>query len=403
MQLFCIKIERGLKKSSTFAPQNQLIYQSQIEEKMKKFKFMAALCIAALSFVSCDPATPDDPTPNPDSTESIALTQAMYFYYGADLADFGITYNDIDAYFATDGITFDLESGAITGTGTYLNLGYVFTNDTTISAGTYTLDTISMAANTFLSASIVTYAESVVTVAYEAVSGTVVVTDDSIKFSFTLENDSVITAYYTGTPAYYDYAEEEGTDDAFSYEPTTVTTLNETYTTAQATNYGDMGTGSDLLDLVMENDATFSELYVFLPTGTGTTLPAGTYNIADTYAVNTVLASAGWDSDYEYDVPSFLGVYTGTDGYYNDTYYFVSGSLTVAVADDVYTITLAAMSYYGSTINATYTGALTVEDGPTSAVAPAAAPSVKNFNIRNMGLRKTGKKVSFGTIKNISK
>ena len=84
-------------------------------------------------------------------------------------------------------------------------------------------------------------------------------------------------------------------------------------------------------------------------------LPVGTYKIDDSGSANTFSASAGYNSAYEADVPSFYGVYTDDGESYEDTYYFVDGTVTVTKKDGVYTIVVNATSFKGSTFIGTYT------------------------------------------------
>ena len=84
-------------------------------------------------------------------------------------------------------------------------------------------------------------------------------------------------------------------------------------------------------------------------------MPVGTFEINDSEAENTVLASPGGDETDDY--PSFVAANFEGDSYHA-AYYLVSGNVTISVAEDVYTIKLDAKSYNGSTIKMAYTGAV---------------------------------------------
>lgn len=84
-----------------------------------------------------------------------------------------------------------------------------------------------------------------------------------------------------------------------------------------------------------------------------TGIPAGTYPFSMDYAEG--YAEASWGNADGYDYPSY---------YIDNTlgiYYLVDGTVTVAAAEQGTQININATSYYGSTINATYTGALVNE------------------------------------------
>lgn len=152
-----------------------------------------------------------------------------------------------------------------------------------------------------------------------------------------------------------------GDDGEFSYdyEPTTPTTLNITFDSAEAEDYSEYY-GFDYTDIYFISDDFEMELAVFAPMVEGTILAPGTYIINDTYEPGTVQASPGGD-DY-YDYPSFIATdfeeYDG-DWMYNTSYYLVSGTLTVTDNGNETKMVLNAKTYYGSTVKATYTATST--------------------------------------------
>ncbi|MCI7429803.1 MAG: hypothetical protein MSS84_02855 [Bacteroidales bacterium] len=134
----------------------------------------------------------------------------------------------------------------------------------------------------------------------------------------------------------------------YSFEPTEVTTIDETMSEADWTDYT-----IDGLVLVWLGNEQYEVSLAVLTTKAA--MPVGTFEINDSEAENTVLASLGGDETYDY--PSFVAADFEGD-VYNAAYYLVSGNVTISVAEDVYTIKLDAKSYNGSTIKMAYTGAV---------------------------------------------
>ena len=134
----------------------------------------------------------------------------------------------------------------------------------------------------------------------------------------------------------------------YSFEPTEVTTIDETMLEADWIDY----TVDGLVLVWLGNEQYEVSLAVLT---TKAAMPVGTFEINDSEAENTVLASLGGDETDDY--PSFVAADFEGD-VYNAAYYLVSGNVTISVAEDVYTIKLDAKSYNGSTIKMAYTGAV---------------------------------------------
>ena len=134
----------------------------------------------------------------------------------------------------------------------------------------------------------------------------------------------------------------------YSFEPTEVTTIDETMLEADWIDY----TVDGLVLVWLGNEQYEVSLAVLT---TEAAMPVGTFKINDSAEENTVLASPGGDETDDY--PSFVAADFEGD-VYNAAYYLVSGNVTISVAEDVYTIKLDAKSYNGSTIKMTYTGAV---------------------------------------------
>lgn len=89
-----------------------------------------------------------------------------------------------------------------------------------------------------------------------------------------------------------------------------------------------------------------SALYLeFYPTAND--IPNGSYPINGTYEAPSVFASLGYSAEYQMDIPSYYAEIEGQ--YYGDTWYFVSG--TVTVSDNQ--IIIAAKNSYDKDINIT--------------------------------------------------
>ena len=167
--------------------------------------------------------------------------------------------------------------------------------------------------------------------------------------------------------------EEEGD---YSFEPTEVTTINETMISADYQTIPDY----NLIDLYMESETSIVELWMFADDVTNG-IPAGTYTISNSMESNTVMASPGGDAESDY--PSFLATDFTAEGYYTAAYYLVSGTVTITKDAANYKVVVAATSYNGSTINATYEGEIEeyIADGVENVEASALNIRMNNGNL----------------------
>lgn len=330
--------------------------------KMKKIlSFFSVLSLIFVA-VSCDPTvTPEDPTSSQDST---VFVQAAAGYYGTD---YSTAYN----YYVQLATDMEVDAdGNFTSAGELVGLD-LYSATEELEAGTYTLSSGTYAAGTFDAEysgwAVLDSAANVTT--YGIASGTVVITKSGDTFTFKVNlvdsANNVRIGTYTGTLTVYDNTSSD--EDLYAYEPTTPTTQNLVIPSDSIAvqNYGDYyGTGTDDMYVQMATVAgDFIALDMFAPTGS-TELPVGTYTFAQTGAAGTIYPGYLYASTYP--IGSFAMNASG------DIFWLQSGSVTVAKSASVYTITVAVQSYYGSTINATYSGSFTVVDA-TSAVAPAKA------------------------------
>ena len=136
---------------------------------------------------------------------------------------------------------------------------------------------------------------------------------------------------------------------------------NFTFNTIEAYNYYDyMSEDGEDITIYMYNEANpevYAQLDIIVPNGTGLgELPVGTYNITDTYAVNTAVVGDVDESYYP------IGCWVFGEGE-EDYWDLVSGTVVVAKSGDNYTITVTAEDSEGNSYVITYTGAVNIEEG----------------------------------------
>lgn len=166
-----------------------------------------------------------------------------------------------------------------------------------------------------------------------------------------------VSVYFENNP---DGDIDDGGDDEgdynYDYEPDEATTLNITFDEMEYADYSDYFEYA-YTDLYFVSEDYEMELAVFSPSVSGTALAPGTYQITSDYAEGTVQASPGGDDMYDY--PAYIAAnFFEEDGewYYENAYYIVSGTLTVAADPAGVKMTLNGKTYKGSTVNATFVG-----------------------------------------------
>lgn len=185
-----------------------------------------------------------------------------------------------------------------------------------------------------------------------------------------------------------DLDEMGGGDDEynFDFEPDEATTLNIKFTGILADDYSEFF-GFDYTDIYFycESDDYEMEVAAFAPFNEETVLAPGTYEINDSYEEGTVQASPGGDDMYDY--PTYIATGFVYDEEYDEwsytqSYYVVSGTLTVSKVDGGTKFELKGKTAKGSTVNATY---LLPGEG-TDAISNAkqeTASSVPSKRLRN--------------------
>lgn len=313
---------------------------------MKKYFYLATVALMSVALASCEKKPEPTPDPEPQPTDNVvevsikALTISDYYEdYGLySLIMAGTDAKDV-AYYAQ--IFIAPETAGI--------------------AGSYSIaeKTIDSEYSAFL----IGYTENS--------TEDDLVTPDTMSITLKANGtnyDISGEVVYKGITYQLSATNIEAIDEAWQYEPTTATTINQTYTAFEGIDYtADYQTVSILLD----NEETFVSLEIVADSA----LAAGTYPINNTQELGTVLASEGYNTAYEYDTPSFLGVYTDENGYYDETYYLVGGEVVVAYPKEgTISIQGNATSHFGSTITFSYEGAYEWSADEEEDYAPAAAP-----------------------------
>lgn len=161
--------------------------------------------------------------------------------------------------------------------------------------------------------------------------------------------------YFVENP---ELGDDDWGDDEFNfdYEPNVATTLNITFTEMEAEDYSEYF-GYEYTDLYFSSEEYEMEVAAFVPYNEETVLAPGTYEINDSYEVGTVQASPGGD-DY-YDYPTYIATGFQYDAeedawYYTQSYYVVSGTLTVSKVSNGTKFEINGKTAKGSTVNASY-------------------------------------------------
>ena len=290
---------------------------------------------------------------------AIQFVDGYISFYGTDYSET----NNFNIVLYTD-MTTD-EEGYFNSKGQAVQLD-LYTTDTVLVSGKYTLSTETYEAGTF---------DSEYTAWYEiddegnqttlGIKDGVVelsINNDvyTINISLTDSLDSVHVGKFVGALEIYDERE-----DPYAYEPKTPTalTIAAPADSIEVENYGDyMETGTDNLSITLWDDNYSVVLSLFVESG-ATELPVGTYTFATDYSAMSAIEPGEWF----YFFP--VGSYAGND---ENIYWLVDGNIVVAKAGDEYTISGELKSYYGTTVKVSYTGAVTVLAAETESEAPAA-------------------------------
>lgn len=241
-------------------------------------------------------------------------------------------------------------------------------------AGTYRLDDYSVNANSYvLFDSKYRYVTD-----YTGKPTEIVITDNqdgsyTISGAFRTKNgNNYYYYYYDATAAANTFTPVK--PDPYAAEPTATIekTLNYTNMYAEEENTP--------IKFYAYDESTYDdvELQFNMPSYN---IPAGSYNVANTGADNTVQAASGEIINY-FPAPTYVSFY---DEFFNQTIYFITGgSVTVAYSQDGSTITMTGTltSAHGSTFTLNLSGTNPFPYTPTALVNVTADTNVTK-NLRN--------------------
>ena len=193
-----------------------------------------------------------------------------------------------------------------------------------------------------------------------------------VVFAFRLNEDLTLKSTLIDTVHFTTLEGPSEEEIYYQLEPTTPVTLDMTATQSAAVVYGNFYNETSSNFAVMFANAANQVLMLDISAANGeTTLPAGTYTVANPTDLTAIAAgqmlagNAMLYSQYQ----------AGTYAILSDTeaLWITDGSLNVQVADGVYTITGTLTSHYGSTVNVSYTGAIEFQQ-PQQAAKKVAKP-----------------------------
>lgn len=334
---------------------------------MKKIMYALTLVAAVALATSCEKEEvpgnekpieePKDSIPE-EPKDMIHFVDGYISFYGTDYSET----NNFNIVLYTD-MTTD-EDGYFNSKGQAVQLD-LYTTDTVLVSGKYTLSTETYEAGTFDSEYSAWYEiddegnQTVLGVKDGVVELSIDKDVYTINISLTDSLDSVHVGKFVGALEIYDERE-----DPYAYEPTTPTalTIAAPADSIEAENYGDyMEVGTDNLSLTLWDDNYSVVLSLFVESG-ATELPVGKYTVATDYSAMTIEPG-----ELVYGMfPA--GSYVGND---EEIFWLEDGSVEVAKTGDEYTISGELKSHYGTTVKLNYIGAVTVSVSESSSEAPA--------------------------------
>ena len=328
---------------------------------MKKlFKFATLFLAGALVLTGCDNENKD----KPDETKAASYVGGSYYgdYYSNGGENFYMTMNH--------GVTLtETADGLVpSGEGTLYAVDFVSSSAVNMKPGAETFPVVEKAAVPCVMAGYefdlgaamfgdayagiylvpsgsyaMIYNADTLTATKYIVSGNMTFDGNKFVLDVTFDDGTKDKVSCAGTFSFEDQREPEPSeDDNYSWEPTTVSTKNFTYTTCQAGNYGDYyGNGTNAIAILLQGSEALAQIELY--TAAGATSINGTYTLAKTQAAGTAMSSPGGDAQYDY--PCFIGTDISDQGYAT-SYYMITG--TVTVTDN--SVSYNATSYFGSTL-----------------------------------------------------
>src|SRR5574344_1573151 len=288
---------------------------------MKKIFSLVAGVSLLIFAASCEKEQPITP-PVDNKTDSLIFATATAGYYGTQYIE---AYN----YYTQLATAMQVDSAGRYASAVHVVTVDLYSVDSVLTEGTYTLSSGTYAAGTFDVEYTKWYEfnDKGEYVTFGIKSGTVKVAKSGEKYVFTVNLVDLVVQDQT-----------ESTGDDYAGEPETPTeaTFAIPSDSISASNYGDYyEVGTDNISLEMwDANGGYIALELFTEKG-ATTLPVGTFSFATTYAANTLLPGA-----------LFWGMFpTGSFAAVNEDYFWLEGgSVTIALTENVYTITVAATS-----------------------------------------------------------
>ena len=193
-----------------------------------------------------------------------------------------------------------------------------------------------------------------------------------VVYAFRLNEDLTLKSTLIDTVHFTTLEGPSEEEIYYQLEPTTPVTLDMTATQSAAVVYGNFYNETSSNFAVMFANAANQMLVLDISAANGsTTLPAGTYTVANP----TDITAIGAGQMLAGNAMLYSQYNAGTYAVLSDTeaLWIVNGTLNVQVADGVYTITGKLTSYYGSTVNVSYTGAIEFQQ-PQQAAKRVAKP-----------------------------
>ena len=193
-----------------------------------------------------------------------------------------------------------------------------------------------------------------------------------VVYAFRLNEDLTLKSTLIDTVHFTTLEGPSEEEIYYQLEPTTPVTLDMTATQSAAVVYGNFYNETSSNFAVMFANAANQMLVLDISAANGsTTLPAGTYTVANP----TDITAIGAGQMLAGNAMLYSQYQAGTYAILSDTeaLWIVNGTLNVQVADGVYTITGKLTSYYGSTVNVSYTGAIEFQQ-PQQAAKRVAKP-----------------------------
>ena len=322
---------------------------------MKKYFFIAMAAVLGLAVASCKPKPEPEPEVSPlkievsditgeGATVTVTCSTTDYFYWDVALPEDLAAYANPYEYWANESMI----------TEEYYN------ENAEAFAQYYGINSYDEIKAMYLLTTEDTYD-------YELDSET-----EYVVYAFRLNEDLTLKSTLIDTVHFTTLEGPSEEEIYYQLEPTTPVTLDMTATQSTAYAYGNFYNETSSNFGVMFTNAANQLLVLDISAANGaTTLPAGTYTVANP----TDLTAIGAGQMLAGNAMLFAQYKAGTYAALSDTeaLWIVNGTLNVQVADGVYTITGKLTSYYGSTVNVSYTGAIEFQQ-PQQAAKRVAKP-----------------------------